>query len=206
MINHPGSDVFSDAELIKYKYDKDTRDGITEVTKEAYKALVRERNTAVGLIKRRNQKKIGELMVNIIEQYSFDIDVYLESISSAYELIENHNGSKIKREDCRNRDTARGCSRNERGHRGRERRDTVTEIKYAYDSDVVPGSDCRTKLKITCFRYEKKRYFVDFCTEIEAGQQHAEVREQQHMDAITITDRVESESNDKSIIMSFQYV
>ena len=39
-----------------------------------------------------------------------------------------------------------------------------------------------------------------------AGQRYVKFGEQHHMNAMTIADKVESESNDESVIMSFQYL
>ena len=65
---------------------------------KVYKSRVRDKTVAVGLIKRGNQNKFGGLMVKFREQYSFDIDMYPKTLSSAYELMENHSESKIKRD------------------------------------------------------------------------------------------------------------
>ena len=85
----------------------------------------------MGLIKRGNQKKFGGLMVKIREQYSFDIDVYSKTLSSAYKLMENPSESKIKIDNYRGRDSGRGRGRRGRRCERRERRDTVTGIQYA---------------------------------------------------------------------------
>ena len=68
---------------------------------------------------------------------------------------------------------------------------------------MAPGRDGRTKPKITCFRCEKKGNFADLCPDIEAGQQHVEVREQHHINTVIIEDEQESESDDKSVIITF---
>jgi len=98
---------------MKHKTDKDTSECIMGVMEEAYKLRVRDKMVAVGLIKRGNQKKFEGLMVKIREQYSFDIDVYSKTLSSAYKLMENPSESKIKIDNYRGRDAGRG-----RGRRG----------------------------------------------------------------------------------------
>jgi len=93
-----------------------------------------------------------------------------------------------------------------RGFGRRERRDTVTGVKYVQDGEVVTGSNGRIKPKITYFICNKKGNFVDFCPDIKAGQHHAEVGEQHHMNTVTIAEKEESESNGKLVIITFQYL
>ena len=64
---------------------------------------------AVVLIDRKTQNKFGELMEKIRERYYVYINVYPKVLSSAYELIETHSGSKIKRYNYRGGDVGNGC-------------------------------------------------------------------------------------------------
>jgi len=124
-------DIFTDIGLMMNKQDKDVIEGITDATEESYKARVRERMMTAGLIKRGNHKKFEELIAKIGEQYSFNIDVYLKILILAYELIENHSGRKIGREDNGKRETGRGRGGRGRGYGRRERRDTVNWTQNA---------------------------------------------------------------------------
>ena len=47
---------------------------------------------------------------------------------------------------------------------------------------------------------------MDFCPDIKTGQPYVEAGEQYHMNDITIADKVESESDNESIITTFQYL
>ena len=124
MIKHPRGDFFADTGLTKHDQDNDAREGITVVTEVAYNARGKGIMMIVGLIERENQKKFGELMARIRKQYSFDIGVISKTLSSAYELIENHR-EKNKREDHRSRETGRGRGGRGQGYGKRERRDSV---------------------------------------------------------------------------------
>ena len=53
---------------------------------------------------------------------------------------------------------------------------------------------------------KRKGTLWKFPPKIEARQQHVEVGKHHHMNSITIIDKVDSESNDESVIMNFQYL
>lgn len=63
------------------------KEGITGVKEEKYEKRVREKMTIVGLLKRANTKKFGDLMTSIRDEFAFDIDVYPKTLNSAYALV-----------------------------------------------------------------------------------------------------------------------
>lgn len=77
-------------------------------------------------------------------------------------------------------------------------------MQYAQEGKILSDSDGRTKLLITCFRCEKIDHFADFSPIIETGEEHVEVAEHHHMEALTLFDEDNDNSDDDSIVITYQ--
>ena len=83
----------------------------------------------IGLLRRSNTKKYGELMMSIRDQFAFNIDVYSKTLNSIYELIENHSGNKEGNDRSNHngdKDRDRNCGGRGRGYKGDEKTDEIT--------------------------------------------------------------------------------
>ena len=94
MIDHPGGNIFADTGLFKYERYKYVMEGIMGVTIEEYERRMRGKIMAIGLLKRSSTKKYGDIMMSIRGQFTFDIDVYLKTLNTTYELMENYSDNK----------------------------------------------------------------------------------------------------------------
>ena len=169
VIKHFGGDIFEDTALINHEGEKDWSNGFAEKHLNDYKTIMQNKMIAVGYLKPANTCKYATLMNNIMDQFTFNIDVYPTTLNSAYELLENNSSVRQTRpqhECISNYSGGRGhgCGRSTGRGRGRDY-PPITGLQYAQHANnkpVVAGNDRRTKHWIICWKCQHPGNFVDF--------------------------------------------
>jgi len=74
IVKNFGSDLFVDKALAKYEQDNDVSERKPTMTPKEYANRVRERMTAVALLKRSDDNRYTELKLSVRDQFAFGID------------------------------------------------------------------------------------------------------------------------------------
>lgn len=149
-----------------------------------------------------------------------------------YELLENHNQFRRRQSDNRNEELNNGGGQGRGGGRGRgnyrcgrgvytDDNGNITGMQFAQNSAPVAGMDGRMVAHISCFKCYKKGHYSDFCPEMTTGVQQLNIEAtesaepSEHIEGTEVATRVtqhinvteveDTDSNDDSVIISFQY-
>ena len=69
---------------------KEKEKGISGVAKKDYVERVIRKMMVLGSIKRADQARYKELMISIRDKFALGLDLYLETLNTAYNLLETH--------------------------------------------------------------------------------------------------------------------
>ena len=110
--------MLADETLAKYEREKYITDGLPQLLQEEYEDRVKEKMTAVSLLKRAGDDRYVELKLSIRDQFSFGMNVYPKMLNGAYDLLENHS-------------TRRNLYHKSRAKSGKDGEDTVKSITHS---------------------------------------------------------------------------
>ena len=68
----------------------DIKNNVRAKSVEEYKKVVKDKMMGVGLLKRVNRKTYDKLLINIHDQFAFNIEVYSNTLHESYKLLENN--------------------------------------------------------------------------------------------------------------------
>ena len=89
VVEHLGGGMFSDKSLIDYEKQKDVDAGISAKSDAQYKEVVKEKAMGTALIKRADQGRYKELLLNIRDQQGNGLDVYPNTLAAAHNKLED---------------------------------------------------------------------------------------------------------------------